>query len=159
MPRTYPDRPFDRGKVLSREQLEAQGGTFKRYLDIDGDGIPNGEDDDIDGDGLENDEDDDDDGAAQDAVALAPDLAVEPAIERADEPAEGGHGMGNDAEQDPEIADDRLDEEGEQQDQGIVRADPANAEGAGGKHRQSMVWPGPEVNDELRTREELDHGA
>ena len=35
----YPDRPMDRGKVLSREQLEAQGGTFKRYLDVDGDGI------------------------------------------------------------------------------------------------------------------------
>ena len=39
-PFSYPDQPFDRGKVLTREQLEAQGGKFKRYLDVDGDGIP-----------------------------------------------------------------------------------------------------------------------
>ena len=39
-PLAYPDQPFDRGKILNREQIEAQGGTFKRYLDIDGDGIP-----------------------------------------------------------------------------------------------------------------------
>jgi 2-oxoglutarate ferredoxin oxidoreductase subunit alpha len=38
-PLAYPDVPMDRGKVLSREQLEAQGGKFKRYLDVDGDGI------------------------------------------------------------------------------------------------------------------------
>ncbi len=38
-PFQYPDKPMDRGKVLSREQLKAQGGTFKRYLDVDGDGI------------------------------------------------------------------------------------------------------------------------
>ena len=38
-PFQYPEQPMDRGKVLSREQLEAQGGTFKRYLDVDGDGI------------------------------------------------------------------------------------------------------------------------
>lgn len=38
-PFEYPDRPFDRGKLLSKEDLEAQGGTFKRYLDLDGDGI------------------------------------------------------------------------------------------------------------------------
>ncbi|HKI99879.1 MAG TPA: 2-oxoacid:acceptor oxidoreductase subunit alpha [bacterium] len=39
-PLQYPDKPMDRGKVLSREDLEAQGGKFKRYLDVDGDGIP-----------------------------------------------------------------------------------------------------------------------
>jgi 2-oxoglutarate ferredoxin oxidoreductase subunit alpha len=33
------DRPLDRGKVVSREELEA-GKDFGRYLDIDGDGIP-----------------------------------------------------------------------------------------------------------------------
>ena len=31
--------PFDRGKVLSQEDLERQG-SFARYLDVDGDGIP-----------------------------------------------------------------------------------------------------------------------
>ncbi len=31
--------PFDRGKVLSQEDLEQQG-SFARYLDVDGDGIP-----------------------------------------------------------------------------------------------------------------------
>jgi len=39
-PFAYPEQGFDRGKVLNREQLEAQGGQFKRYLDKDGDGIP-----------------------------------------------------------------------------------------------------------------------
>ncbi|MCB9081500.1 MAG: 2-oxoacid:acceptor oxidoreductase subunit alpha [Lewinellaceae bacterium] len=34
-----PKRRFDRGKVLTAEQLEA-GVTFGRYLDVDGDGIP-----------------------------------------------------------------------------------------------------------------------
>lgn len=34
---TYPERPFDRGKVLSAEQLSA---AFARYRDVDGDGIP-----------------------------------------------------------------------------------------------------------------------
>lgn len=33
----YPERPFDRGKVLSAEQLD---GAFARYRDMDGDGIP-----------------------------------------------------------------------------------------------------------------------
>ena len=32
-------RRYDRGKVLSHEDLEA-GKTFARYLDVDGDGIP-----------------------------------------------------------------------------------------------------------------------
>ena len=31
--------PFDRGKVLSSEELDRQG-SFARYLDVDGDGIP-----------------------------------------------------------------------------------------------------------------------
>ncbi|GEM84134.1 2-oxoacid:acceptor oxidoreductase subunit alpha [Meiothermus hypogaeus] len=38
-PFDYPDRPLQRGKVLSAEQLEALGG-FARYKDVDGDGIP-----------------------------------------------------------------------------------------------------------------------
>ena len=37
-PFPYPDRPMDRGKVLSREELERLGG-FARYQDVDGDGI------------------------------------------------------------------------------------------------------------------------
>ena len=35
--------PFDRGKLLTAEQLEQlekQGGKFRRYFDVDGDGIP-----------------------------------------------------------------------------------------------------------------------
>ncbi|MFQ5850805.1 MAG: 2-oxoacid:acceptor oxidoreductase subunit alpha [Candidatus Binatia bacterium] len=32
--------PFDRGKVLSAEQLEKLDGRFRRYFDVDGDGIP-----------------------------------------------------------------------------------------------------------------------
>src|SRR6202040_1605804 len=32
-------RTYDRGKVMTREQLEA-GVEFGRYLDVDGDGIP-----------------------------------------------------------------------------------------------------------------------
>jgi 2-oxoglutarate ferredoxin oxidoreductase subunit alpha len=35
----YPDKPMDRGKVLSAEELEKLGG-FHRYEDVDGDGIP-----------------------------------------------------------------------------------------------------------------------
>ncbi len=35
----YPDAPFDRGKVLRREDLERIG-SFGRYRDVDGDGIP-----------------------------------------------------------------------------------------------------------------------
>ncbi len=37
-PFTYPDQPMDRGKVLSAEDLARLGG-FKRYADVDGDGI------------------------------------------------------------------------------------------------------------------------
>lgn len=39
-PFEYPDRPMDRGKVLTREDLEQLGGTFQRYADVDGDAIP-----------------------------------------------------------------------------------------------------------------------
>ena len=38
-PFSYPDRPWDRGKVLSDEDLKRLGG-FERYQDVDGDGIP-----------------------------------------------------------------------------------------------------------------------
>lgn len=38
-PFTYPDKPFDRGKVLSADELAKLGG-FHRYKDVDGDGIP-----------------------------------------------------------------------------------------------------------------------
>lgn len=37
-PFAYPDKPVDRGKVLSVEDLERLGG-FSRYLDVDGDGV------------------------------------------------------------------------------------------------------------------------
>ncbi|HEX5547434.1 MAG TPA: 2-oxoacid:acceptor oxidoreductase subunit alpha [Ktedonobacterales bacterium] len=37
-PFTYPNKPFDRGKVLSAEELATLGG-FHRYEDVDGDGI------------------------------------------------------------------------------------------------------------------------
>lgn len=37
-PFPYPERPLDRGKVLSREDLDRLGG-FARYKDVDGDGI------------------------------------------------------------------------------------------------------------------------
>ncbi|MFN8493233.1 MAG: 2-oxoacid:acceptor oxidoreductase subunit alpha [Caldilineaceae bacterium] len=36
----YPETPYDRGKVLSAEDLQALGGKWGRYLDIDNDGIP-----------------------------------------------------------------------------------------------------------------------
>ncbi len=36
----YPDQPMDRGKVLWEEDLERLQGQWKRYLDVDGDGIP-----------------------------------------------------------------------------------------------------------------------
>lgn len=39
-PFEYPDRPMDRGKVLSVEDLEKAEGAWGRYLDVDGDGIP-----------------------------------------------------------------------------------------------------------------------
>jgi 2-oxoglutarate ferredoxin oxidoreductase subunit alpha len=38
-PFQYPDRPIQRGKVLSKEDLQRLGG-FDRYGDVDGDGIP-----------------------------------------------------------------------------------------------------------------------
>src|SRR4030081_3733379 len=36
----YPDRPFDRGKVLSKADLDRLGGEWARYRDVDGDGVP-----------------------------------------------------------------------------------------------------------------------
>lgn len=36
----YPETPYDRGKVLSAEDLERLKGSWGRYLDVDGDGIP-----------------------------------------------------------------------------------------------------------------------
>lgn len=38
-PFDYPTKPYDRGKVLSAEDLEKMG-EFGRYRDVDGDGIP-----------------------------------------------------------------------------------------------------------------------
>ena len=38
-PFVYPDRPMDRGKVLRAEDLDRLG-SFARYRDVDGDGIP-----------------------------------------------------------------------------------------------------------------------
>jgi 2-oxoglutarate ferredoxin oxidoreductase subunit alpha len=38
-PFTYPDKPWDRGKVLTEEALKALP-QFERYRDVDGDGIP-----------------------------------------------------------------------------------------------------------------------
>jgi 2-oxoglutarate ferredoxin oxidoreductase subunit alpha len=35
----YPDKPFDRGKVLSKEDLERLAGEWGRYRDVDGDGV------------------------------------------------------------------------------------------------------------------------
>src|SRR6266852_5819975 len=37
---TYPDKPFDRGKVLSKADLERLAGEWARYRDVDGDGVP-----------------------------------------------------------------------------------------------------------------------
>ncbi|HMG85951.1 MAG TPA: 2-oxoacid:acceptor oxidoreductase subunit alpha [Terracidiphilus sp.] len=37
-PFTYPEKPLDRGKVLTKEDLDKLGG-FARYKDVDGDGI------------------------------------------------------------------------------------------------------------------------
>ncbi|MBO0709603.1 MAG: 2-oxoacid:acceptor oxidoreductase subunit alpha, partial [Candidatus Dormibacteraeota bacterium] len=39
-PFSYPERPFDRGKVLTAEDLERLNGEWGRYRDVDGDGIP-----------------------------------------------------------------------------------------------------------------------
>ena len=36
----YPDQPMDRGKVLWEEDLVKLDGSWARYLDVDGDGIP-----------------------------------------------------------------------------------------------------------------------
>src|SRR5260370_4029206 len=36
----YPEKPFDRGKVLSKADLERLGGEWARYRDIEGDGVP-----------------------------------------------------------------------------------------------------------------------
>lgn len=36
----YPEAPFDRGKVLTAEDLKAREGKWGRYVDEDGDGIP-----------------------------------------------------------------------------------------------------------------------
>lgn len=38
-PFEYPDRPMDRGKVLTAEQVRELGGAWGRYKDVDGDGI------------------------------------------------------------------------------------------------------------------------
>jgi 2-oxoglutarate ferredoxin oxidoreductase subunit alpha len=36
----YPDRPMDRGKILTEADLERLSGEWGRYKDVDGDGIP-----------------------------------------------------------------------------------------------------------------------
>jgi len=38
-PFEYPDKPLDRGKVLSTEELTRLQGEWKRYADVDGDGV------------------------------------------------------------------------------------------------------------------------
>jgi 2-oxoglutarate ferredoxin oxidoreductase subunit alpha len=35
----YPDKPFDRGKVLSKDDLDRLAGEWARYQDVDGDGV------------------------------------------------------------------------------------------------------------------------
>src|SRR6476660_1532196 len=37
---TYPEKPYDRGKVLDAESLKRLGSEWGRYRDVDGDGIP-----------------------------------------------------------------------------------------------------------------------
>src|ERR1700691_6051523 len=37
-PFSYPDKPIDRGKVLSKSEIE-KAGSFARYKDVDGDGV------------------------------------------------------------------------------------------------------------------------
>jgi 2-oxoglutarate ferredoxin oxidoreductase subunit alpha len=39
-PFTYPDKAFDRGKVLDADTLKRLGAEWGRYKDVDGDGIP-----------------------------------------------------------------------------------------------------------------------
>src|SRR2546430_768679 len=36
----YPEKPFDRGKVLSKADLDRLAGEWARYRDVDGDGVP-----------------------------------------------------------------------------------------------------------------------
>jgi 2-oxoglutarate ferredoxin oxidoreductase subunit alpha len=36
---TYPDKPFDRGKVLSKADLDRLAGDWGRYRDVDGDAV------------------------------------------------------------------------------------------------------------------------
>src|SRR5438105_3560578 len=36
----YPDKPFDRGKVLTKDDLEKLAGDWGRYRDVDRDGVP-----------------------------------------------------------------------------------------------------------------------
>ena len=38
-PFAFPDKPLDRGKVLSAEELTRLQGAWKRYADVDGDGV------------------------------------------------------------------------------------------------------------------------
>lgn len=38
-PFAFPEKPLDRGKVLSAEELTRLGGAWKRYADVDGDGV------------------------------------------------------------------------------------------------------------------------
>jgi 2-oxoglutarate ferredoxin oxidoreductase subunit alpha len=35
----YPDKPFDRGKVLDKDDLDRLAGDWARYRDVDGDGV------------------------------------------------------------------------------------------------------------------------
>jgi 2-oxoglutarate ferredoxin oxidoreductase subunit alpha len=35
----YPEKPFDRGKILSKQDLEKLAGEWGRYKDVDGDGV------------------------------------------------------------------------------------------------------------------------
>lgn len=37
---TYPEKPLDRGKVLTPDKVKELAGTWGRYKDLDGDGIP-----------------------------------------------------------------------------------------------------------------------
>ena len=39
-PFTYPEHPFDRGKVLDEAKVKELGASWGRYKDVDGDGIP-----------------------------------------------------------------------------------------------------------------------
>ncbi len=39
-PFVYPEQPYRRGKVLSKERLDELEGRWSRYLDVDGDAIP-----------------------------------------------------------------------------------------------------------------------